>query len=216
VSYYRFAADTDNVITRSNYDSDGDWIGDGPDPRTQMRFWRRVDKSLVIAELVVLASERTGIPVEYRPSAHTWRHLDLSGIWGELWSTLHPEYKGPFTDELNRLVRLVKTPLDEPVLVDEDVMHPGYWYIYDNSPGECGAEGLTVAECKQRFGWTEIRRCDIIGRRLRQPRNPEFGLFAKNVEISEVFSDTPTTNKPWYNTKRRRPRNSNKIKKVKL
>lgn len=95
---------------------------------------------------------------------------------------------------------------NEPVLEDAFPMYGGYYYIIDGHIKECDYfngednRGISVAEYKRRYNVNEIRRCDLISR----------------IEEQKKQRGEQTTPKPCYNNKKRRPRSSNKIKKVKL
>ena len=110
---------------------------------------------------------------------------------------------------------------DESVLEDTFPMYGGYYYIIDGRVKECDHfngednRGISVADYKRRYGVNEIKRCDLISRIEEQEkrRSEEQENFRRNFHTQIVDVTAP---KPWYNNKKRRPRSSNKIKKVKL
>lgn len=113
-----------------------------------------------------------------------------------------------FYAELERLEDLVKTPLDEPILEDDEILRQGNLYVYNGGMVPLDRGDVSVGQVKRENSGCVIQRCDLVGRRLRLP--PEVA----NHKIMNS-SITGRVNTPWYNTKKRRPRNSHKIKKVK-
>lgn len=57
-------------------------------------------------------------------------------------------------------------PKTEKVLPDDYPMYAGYWYLLDGKPGICKLGGLTVSTYKRLSGIQEIRRCDVVERKL--------------------------------------------------
>lgn len=129
--------------------------------------------------------------------------------------------------------------LNEPILSNDCPMYGGYWYVVDGKPQECEIfasednEGICVSDFKRRTGAQEVRRCDMSGREHRAPPQSDRSSFERN--FSTQLRDDPTVlsalgslreryvGKPghWNSSGRsikqyrRKPRNSNKIKKVK-
>ncbi len=56
------------------------------------------------------------------------------------------------------------TELNEPVLPDDYPVYWDYWYVADGKPIRSNVQG-TVRELKADVKVSEIRRCDIAGRR---------------------------------------------------
>jgi hypothetical protein len=225
MTYKVHATDALGRVVECNYNSDGKWVGEGPDPK-EMVFWRRIRETSVTAELVKLASERSGIKVEFRPDPSYSADLNTSNPWdGQLWATRHPEYKGAFTDELDRLQKLVTRPLDERELRDDEKMFGGYIYVVDGQVRECehfngeSNAGITVAEYRRRYNAHTICRFDMYGRKARQPK-PERSDFDRHFR-TQIGDDLSLRPSGWSTSGRRmiqrqrKPRSSNKIKKVK-
>jgi len=55
--------------------------------------------------------------------------------------------------------------LDEPVLADDYPIYAGYLYVADGKVVMSDYHGITAQQFKGRLGATELRRCDIFGRR---------------------------------------------------
>ena len=71
--------------------------------------------------------------------------------------------------------------LDEPILPPEYPMHGGYLYVVDGVVRMCEwmrhpvhDRPMTVLEYCQREGVSEVRRCDIYGRKEARTHNPLF------------------------------------------
>lgn len=58
--------------------------------------------------------------------------------------------------------------LNEPVLADDFPVHWNYVYVCDGVMRSSPIRG-TVADLKREFGATEIRRCDIAKRMMKEP-----------------------------------------------
>lgn len=56
-------------------------------------------------------------------------------------------------------------PLDEPVLDDEKQVYAHYWYVVDGKVMQSPATG-SVRNFKTATGAKEVRRCDLVGRRM--------------------------------------------------
>lgn len=226
MAYDRFAVGDDNVVVKGNYDSDGIFIGKQKD--LTMRHLTNYFPSPVIAELVDLASKHTGLHACFRKGDQTYDEMDAADAaeshdvgynpdneGGSIWTSTAPGADmSAFWNELQRLESLVKTPLDEPVLKDDFIVVGGYMYIVDGKLTECehfngeSNKGITVAEFKRRYGFQEVKRCDLNGRQLRLPERKE--RAPANTLAHRWKSDGRTIRQA-----KRRPRSSNKIKKVK-
>lgn len=57
--------------------------------------------------------------------------------------------------------------LKEPVLDDDYPVYPGYLYVADGKVVECWLDQANVRRLKAHLKVSEIRRCDIFGRRKR-------------------------------------------------
>lgn len=55
--------------------------------------------------------------------------------------------------------------LNEPILADDYPVYGGYLYVADGKVVSSPLHESTVGRLKRRLGATEIRRCDIYGRR---------------------------------------------------
>jgi hypothetical protein len=78
---------------------------------------------------------------------------------------------GAFWEEFHRLQKIIKKPLDEPILDDDYPVHIGYMYVIDGKPTECLQNFGTVKHWKSYCD--EVRRCDIYGRIDRLPLKKE-------------------------------------------
>jgi hypothetical protein len=204
-----------------------------------------IDPTPVLGELVAIAAKRTGFDIEYRLGGQTYGEMD----WVDAAEAHDAGYRpdpstgalflngpmvedlGPFWNELERLSALIVKPLDEPILDADYPIYGGFWYVVDGKPQQCeyfngeSNRGITVAECKRRFGIGEIRRCDIVGRQQRaavQPNRTQWDRnFCTQMQDDPTIAATFTKPGHWRPNGRtiqqayRRPRCSNKIKKVK-
>jgi hypothetical protein len=59
----------------------------------------------------------------------------------------------------------VSTDLNEPILPDDYPIYGDYLYVADGKVVRSDWHGITAAQFKRREGITELRRCDIVGRR---------------------------------------------------
>lgn len=230
MTYNRFSSNGDNVIVQGNYNSDGNWCGEGPAPKKEPAFWHMTNHShtAVIEELVALASKHTGLGAVYRREAQQLNEMDSADVAEAYDNGYKPNGSdgaifcsapidtdmGPFWRELERLEALIHIPLNEPVLNDDYLVIGGYMYIVNGKLTECehfngeSNKGITVAEFKRRYGFQEVKHCDLVGRQLRLPERKErapAGTLAHRWK-----SDGRTIRQA-----KRRPRTSNKIKKVK-
>lgn len=164
MTYHRLSTDDHGNVVFSNYNSNGDWVGDGPDPRV----------------------------------------------------------------------------LNESIMEDDDKVIGSYWYIMDGKVTECqhfngdANAGISVEEYKRRYGVSEIKRCDITRRFRHLKATPEMRSdwernFHTQMRDSVKFSEPlqpyrdSLEGKPHhygqadrtFKQAKRRPRSSNKIKKVK-
>lgn len=203
MAYANYGYDKLGNLVGSDYDSEGKWIGPGPDPRLPRR-WMDIEHSSVIAELVALAAERTKKKIEYREIPDYYRNGKRLGV---LWSASHG-YVGDFTAELDRLRAIVKEPLNEPILEDDYPVYQGRLYVANGKVREfIDGENMTVGRWKALRirnvdPINEVRRCDIVGRQLRLP-----------VKESKPASLTISSERHSGQRARRR-RSSNKIRKV--
>lgn len=55
--------------------------------------------------------------------------------------------------------------LNEPVLADDYPVYGDYLYVVDGKVYRSDWHGITVRQLKAREGFTEVRRCDIYGRK---------------------------------------------------
>ena len=55
--------------------------------------------------------------------------------------------------------------LNEPVLADDYPIFADYWYVCDGKPYRSDWHGITVAQLKRNERFSEVRRCDLAGRR---------------------------------------------------
>lgn len=183
-----------------------------------MRHLTNIDRTPVIAELVALAAKHTKFDVVYRDTPITIAEMDwcdAAESWdngytpppdhGSIWlnSNLGADLS-TFWRELERLQAIITEPLDEPILPDDHPVYQGYLYVVDGGRIVEFIDGL-----RQNVGsWkamdipnvrkvTEVRRCDIEGRKLRLPPKDDI----KN-EI-----------KPAHQRKYRKPKKTYKIKK---
>lgn len=58
------------------------------------------------------------------------------------------------------------TELKEDILPNDYPIYADYWYVLDGYPIISDYHNITVKEFKHYTGAKEIRRCDIIGRKL--------------------------------------------------
>lgn len=58
------------------------------------------------------------------------------------------------------------TQLDERILPDNYPIYADYYYVADGKIYVSDWHGITVGELKAREGFTEVRRCDLVGRGL--------------------------------------------------
>lgn len=191
-----------------------------------MRHIRNIFKTSVTAELVALAAEHTGVPFKFEEFigpvvVKPPRYLvsgqfdreryqrDHGSIWG-------PEQRGPnedlFWNEFERLKGIILKPLDEPILADDYPVHPGYLYVKNGRMVELLDNVRTVGQWKQLEipdveKAVEIRRCDMVGRMLRLPPKKE----EPKLQIPSGWNASGR----HLHQKKRRPRCSNKIRKVK-
>ena len=56
-------------------------------------------------------------------------------------------------------------PLDEDILEDDYPIYADYLYVADGNVVRSDYHGITAREFRNRIGATELRRCDIFGRR---------------------------------------------------
>lgn len=56
--------------------------------------------------------------------------------------------------------------LNEPVLPDDYPVYVDYWYVFDGKPARSNYHDITVAKLKRYSGAREIRRCDVVARKL--------------------------------------------------
>jgi len=169
----------------------------------------------VVQEIVELASKHTTTYAEFRDSpepgtdiiaARDYRTDEQikAGRLGSIWVRSDQDV-GAFMDEYWRLAETVKKPLDEPILPDDHPIHQGYWYVFNGKPVNfIDGDEMTVGKYKMvtknhPVPIIEIRRCDTYGRLDRLP-----------VKVETVRHEIA----PAHKNKRRKPRNSNKIKKV--
>lgn len=109
-----------------------------------------------------------------------------------------------FKRELNRLREVITTPLNEPILPDDYPVYQGNLYVANGRIVEfIDGMNMTVGKWKDLripnvTVVTEVRRCDLAGRKLRL-RPERDNLHIAGVEKRQKY---------------RKPRNSNKIKKV--
>lgn len=194
-----------------------------------MIYWININRTPVVAELVALAAERSGSKVEYRDAPGSYDDMDLCdaaeaydngyrpenliATMGSLWMSDYRD-KTAFWAELRRLEALVKKPLEEPILHDDYPLHQGFFYVANGKVRQfIDGERMTVGRWKAlRIPdvevITEVRQCDMAGRRLRAPEKkaPESSLSRALTSNGQRLSQ---------HQKYRRPRNSRKIKKVK-
>jgi hypothetical protein len=209
------------------------------------RFWINVRLTRVIEELINIAAERTGLKVEYRDQPGEisdmtdeeaaearrvgYNASGLRSTHGSIWISGQGKDARPFWAELQRLSVMVKTPLDEPIMDDDEPVHQGYMYVADGKP-RIFIDGLnmTVGRWKTLGGGLsvkEVRRCDLTGRKLRLPLKQShvgtFGSSAKLVPATDTGGGATGLPNRWDTSghtirqAKRRPRTSNKIKKVK-
>lgn len=184
-----------------------------------MRFLCNIRRTPVIAEIVALAAKHSRLPVEYRDQPGEISDMEQSEAEealetgydfdtlkennGSLW-VKSEENLSPFWTELRRLELAITKPLNEPVLEDDYPVHQGNLYVANGRVTQfIDGMNMTVGRWKSLRlpnvpQVTEVRRCDIVGRELRLPPKPSV-----TYEIEKA--------KPH---KRRKPRTSNKIKKV--
>lgn len=191
----------------------------------EMYCFGYVLKSPVIEELVQLAANRAGIKVFYENTATCDENVpeqhkapqEYFDARGSVWVTKNDTNQSfrAFWDELDRLTATITKPLDEPILSDDYPLVQGYLYVANGKPRMfIDGERQTVGSWKQMRikdvpVVTEVRRCDIFGRRLRLPPEKE-----KVTPIHQAWIERSSSNRLSQNQKRRKPRNSNKIKKV--
>lgn len=60
---------------------------------------------------------------------------------------------------------MTDTPLDEPSLPDDYPIYGGYLYVADGRVYRSDWHDITARELRNREGFKEVRRCDIVGRR---------------------------------------------------
>lgn len=58
-------------------------------------------------------------------------------------------------------------PLNEPLLPDDYPIYADYLYVADGKLYRSDWHGITARQLKGREGFSELRRCDIQGRRDR-------------------------------------------------
>jgi len=191
-----------------------------------MRYWLNIKRTPVIAELVALAAERSDVKVEYRDQVGQYHDMDrcdaaeaydngynpdmLKDTHGSLWEGDYKDKTG-FWLELNRLQELVTEPLNEPILDDDHPVYQGYFYVVNGKVREfIDGMNMTVRRWKAlRIKdvpvVNEVRRCDMGGRIARQPlkKEPEKQMKAGWDQAGRGIRQA-----------KRRPRSSNKIKKV--
>lgn len=56
--------------------------------------------------------------------------------------------------------------LNEPILPDDYPVYGGYCYVADGKVIQSDWHDITVKELKKWIGASEIRRCDIVGRKM--------------------------------------------------
>lgn len=167
-----------------------------------------ISKSAVSQELVELACRNTGIKVEYSPThdpsdlpkprmdAFSYPYTPLKA---SVWTDDADQNLGLFWEEYDRLSRIVKKPLDEPILRDDFPLKTGYMYLRDSQPFEFLEEPMTVRRYLNRFPqYSEIRRCDIYGRINRQPL--KYDPVVREVKES-THKNTRRKNKKTYKIK---------------
>lgn len=118
-------------------------------------------------------------------------------------------------------VTMIHKPLNEPILGNDQRILGGYWYVIDGRPKLCEYfadqqnSGISVAECKHRFGFSEIRRYDKIGR---VKRDQNKSMSSADVPENDYPSYPPESDDCISTDKtkqiRRRPRNSFAIRPV--
>jgi hypothetical protein len=119
-----------------------------------------------------------------------------------------------FYTELERLESVITRPLNEPILADDHPVYQGYVYVVNGSRVVEFLDGLNVTVGRWKAmdipgvqKVTEVRRCDLAGRRLRLP--PE----KPKVPSTDLPGRWDSSGK-HINQARRKSRNSHKIKKV--
>lgn len=197
-------------------------------PPKAYRWLTNVTRTPVIAELVGLAAKHTNSDVIYHDSAGgyddelissdrcelskenpRYNAAETNDSHGSIWSLGHPDLS-MFWEEFRRLEKLITEPLNEPILHDDYPLVQGYLYIANGVPTIfVDGERMTVALWKSlRLPGgikpvSEVRRYDIIGRRHRFPL-PKPPVSPINIGFGRVSQGQ----------KVRKPRSSNKIKKV--
>jgi hypothetical protein len=182
----------------------------------------------VLAELVALASKHTNTKVVCREGGQTIAEMDWVDA-AEACDTgyapsssdmsLYMDMKldtdlTAFWEELDRLQKLVTKPLDEPILPDDYPVHQGYLYVANGKVTQfIDGMNMTVGRWKALTipgieKVTEVKRCDIAGRQARRP------IEKPKKDVSPVAHRWNTAG-THINQAKRRPRSSDKIKKVK-
>lgn len=57
--------------------------------------------------------------------------------------------------------------LDEPILDDDYPIYAGYLYVADGKVIRSDWHGITARQLRGHLGASELRRCDIMGRKAR-------------------------------------------------
>lgn len=156
-------------------------------------------------EIISLAAEHTSAKVEFRhmPEHDVWYCDDVMESYGSIFGEEDVDYTD-FVNEVERLRKIIHTPLKEPILPDNYPVHQGYIYVADGKPRMfIDGEGMTVGMWKAlpKHGVSEVRECDLTGRRLRLKPNDESLLVLRNLQTH------PTTD-----NRKRKPRKTYKIK----
>lgn len=60
---------------------------------------------------------------------------------------------------------MTNAPLNEPLLPDDYPIYGNYLYVVDGRVYRSDWHDITARELKAREGFSEVRRCDIFGRR---------------------------------------------------
>jgi len=170
---------------------------------------QNLKNNTVISELVTLAAKHTGFHAEWVKDESS---DGSSGVVKTKESS--DDAVNRFWQEFDRLKEIITEPLNEPILPDDHPLVQGYVYVANGKPtifidGERQSVGTwKQMRIKDVPVVTEVRRCDIEGRKLRLPPEKQ-----KVGSLGSALLETNSTNTS-KNKKHRKPRNSNKIKKV--